>query len=48
MNIEEVNSHIFDLINSTFRVFGGEKQNIDSLNSFQQMRKNLFYFRRSK
>ena len=39
MNIEELNAHIFDLINSTFRVFGGEKQNIDSLNSFQQIRK---------
>ena len=26
MSIEEVNSHIFDLVDSTFRVFGGEKQ----------------------
>ena len=43
MNIEEVNSHIFDLINSTFRVFGGEKQNIDSLNSFQQIRKKSLF-----
>ena len=34
MSIEEVNSHIFDLVDSTFRVFGGEKQNKDSLNSF--------------
>ena len=39
MNIEEVNIHIFDLVDSTFRVFGGEKQNKDSLNSFQQIRK---------
>ena len=39
MSIEEVNSHIFDLIDSTFRVFGGEKQNKDSLNSFHQIRK---------
>ena len=39
MNIEEVNSHIFDLIDTTFRVFGREKQNKDSLNSFQQIRK---------
>ena len=38
MSIEEVNSHIFDLVDSTFRVFGGEKQNKDSLNSFQQIR----------
>ena len=43
MNIEEVNIHIFDLINSTFRVFGGEKQNIDSLNSFQQTRKKSLF-----
>jgi hypothetical protein len=39
MNIEEVNAHIFDLVDSTYRVFGGEKQNKDSLNSFQQIRK---------
>ena len=39
MSIEEVNSHIFDLLDSTFRVFGGEKQNKDSLTSFQQIRK---------
>ena len=43
MNIEELNAHIFDLINSTFRVFGGEKQNIDSLNSFQQIRKKSLF-----
>ena len=43
MNIEELNVHIFDLINSTFRVFGGEKQNIDSLNSFQQIRKKSLF-----
>ena len=43
MNIEEVNSHIFDLIDSIFRVFGGEKQNIDSLNSFQQIRKKSLF-----
>ena len=43
MNIEEVNSHIFDLINSTFRVFGGEKQNIDSSNSFPQIRKKSLF-----
>lgn len=42
MNIEKVNIHIFDLIDCTFRVFGGEKQNKDFLNSFQQIRKNLF------
>ena len=43
MSIEEVNAHIFDLIESTFRVFGGEKQSTDSLNSFQQVRtKSLF------
>ena len=39
MSIEEVNSHIYDLVESTFRVFGGEKQNKDSLNSFHQIRK---------
>ena len=38
MSIEEVNSHIYDLVESTFRVFGGEKQNKDSLNSFKQIR----------
>ena len=38
MSIEEVNAHIFDLVDSTNRVFGGEKQNKDSLNSFQQIR----------
>ena len=27
MSIEEVNAHIFDLVDSTNRVFGGEKQN---------------------
>ena len=43
MNIEEVNNHIFDLVDSTYRVFGGEKQNKESLNSFQKMREaNLF------
>ena len=39
MSIEEVNSHIFDLVDSTFRVFGGEKLNKDSLTSFPQIRK---------
>ena len=39
MSIEEVNSHIFDLVDSTFRVFGGEKQNNDSLTSFPKIRK---------
>ena len=39
MSIEEVNSHIFDLVDSTFRVFGGEKQNKDAQNSFQETRK---------
>ena len=43
MNIEEVNAHIFDLVNSTFTVFGGEKQNKDSLNSFQQIRKKSLF-----
>ena len=38
MSIEEVNAHIFDLVDSTNRVFGGEKQNKDSLNSFKQIR----------
>jgi len=38
MSVEEVNAHIFDLVDSTFRVFGGEKQNKDSLNSFKQIR----------
>ena len=43
MSIEEVNSHIFDLVDSTYRVFGGEKQNKESLNSFQEIREaNLF------
>ena len=43
MSIEEVNSHIFDLVDSTYRVFGGEKQNKKSLNSFQKIREaNLF------
>ena len=39
MSIEEVNSHIYDLVDSTNRVFGGEKQNKDALNSFHQIRK---------
>ena len=26
MNIEEVNAHIFDLVDSTFTVFGGENK----------------------
>ena len=39
MSIEEVNSHIYDLVESTFRVLGGEKQNKDALNSFHQIRK---------
>ena len=38
MSVEEVNAHIFDLVDSTNRVFGGEKQNKDSLNSFQKLR----------
>jgi uncharacterized damage-inducible protein DinB len=38
MSVEEVNAHIFDLVDSTFRVFGGEKQNKDSLNSFHKLR----------
>ena len=38
MSIEEVNAHIFDLLDSTNRVFGGEKQNKDSLNSFHKVR----------
>ena len=38
MSIEEVNAHIFDLLDSTNRVFGGEKQNKDSLNSFHKLR----------
>ena len=43
MSIEEVNNHIFDLVDSTYRVFGGEKQNKESLNSFQKIREaNLF------
>ena len=37
MSIEEVNSHIYDLVESTFRVLGGEKQNNDALNSFHQI-----------
>tara|TARA_B110000902_G_scaffold15632_1_gene18435 strand:- start:253 stop:780 length:528 start_codon:yes stop_codon:yes gene_type:complete len=43
MSIEEVNAHIFDLVDSTFTVFGGEKQNKDSLNSFQQIRKKSLF-----
>ncbi|MDC3134081.1 hypothetical protein OA958_04520 [Bacteroidota bacterium] len=43
MSIEEVNSHIFDLVDSTFRVFGGEKQNKETLNSFQEIRKANLY-----
>ena len=39
MSIEEVNNHIFDLVDSTYRVFGGEKQNKESLTSFHQIRK---------
>ena len=43
MSIKEVNSHIFDLVDSTFRVFGGEKQNKETLNSFHEIREaNLF------
>ena len=38
MSVEEVNAHIFDLVDSTNRVFGGEKQNKDSLNSFNKLR----------
>ena len=38
MSIEEINAHIFDLVDSTNRVFGGEKQNKDSLNSFHKLR----------
>jgi hypothetical protein len=38
MSVELVNAHIFDLVDSTNRVFGGEKQNKDSLNSFQKLR----------
>lgn len=45
MSIEEVNSHIFDLVDSTFRVFGGEKQNKESSNSFKKIKEaNLFLF----
>ena len=43
MSIEEVNSHIFDLVDSTFRVFGGEKQNKETLNSFHEIRKANLY-----
>ncbi|MDB9990230.1 hypothetical protein OAD79_02155 [Flavobacteriales bacterium] len=43
MSIEEVNSHIFDLVDSTFTVFGGEKQNRDAQNSFQQIRKKSLF-----
>ena len=43
MSIEDVNSHIFDLVDSTFRVFGGEKQNKETLNSFQEIRKANLY-----
>ena len=47
MSIEEVNSHIFDLVDSTFRVFGGEKQNKETLNSFHEIRKaNLFLLKK--
>ena len=47
MSIEELNSHIFDLVDSTFRVFGGEKQNKESLNSFKKIREfNLFLFQK--
>ena len=47
MSIEEVNSHIFDLVDSTFRVFGGEKQNKETLNSFQDIREsNLFLLKK--
>ena len=38
MSIEEVNIHIYDLVESTFRVLG-KKQNKDALNSFHQIRK---------
>ena len=40
MSIEEVNSHIFDLIESTFRVLEGKKKNKPYLNSFQKIRKS--------
>ena len=43
MSIEDVNSHIFDLVDSTFRVFGGEKQNKETLNSFHEIRKANLY-----
>ena len=43
MSIEEVNAHIFDLIESTFRVFGGQKQNKDSLRSFHKVRKKSLF-----
>ena len=43
MSIEEVNSHIFDLVDSTFRVFDGEKQNKETLNSFHEIRKANLY-----
>ena len=46
MSIEEVNAHIFDLLDSTNRVFGGEKQNKDSLNSFHKVRIKSLYFSR--
>ena len=47
MSIEELNSHIFDLVDSTFRVFGGEKQNKEFLNSFKKIREfNLFLFQK--
>ena len=47
MSIEDVNSHIFDLVDSTFRVFGGEKQNKETLNSFQDIREsNLFLLKK--
>ena len=43
MSLEEVNSHIFDLVDSTYRVFGGKKQYKESLISFQEIREaNLF------
>ena len=47
MSIEEVNSHIFDLVDSIFRVFGGEKQSKETLNSFQDIREsNLFLLKK--
>ena len=47
MSIEEVNSHIFDLVDSIFRAFVGEKQNKETLNSFQDIREsNLFLLKK--